>query len=116
MGLLSQAMRNKNAKKLVEVDEGIYAAIESIAKMRETTVETIVEMQLTRYIRFFERSIAYRPEDIMPFGQYKGFTVGDVIKTDPRYIAYMHTNSNAFNLDQTSIDLLESLATEDTPS
>ena len=110
MGMLSDAHSVKPKSALVSIDQGLYNALEAIASMRETTVETIMEMQLIAFVRAYERGQIFEPDDVMPYGQYKGFKVGDMIKVNPRYVNYLLSNSPIFRLSEASINLMSQLA------
>ena len=115
MGLLSDAQRMKPAKISVEIDIGLYKALEAIGGMRDIHPLTLIELQLTGFVRSFERAAVLEPNDTMPYGKYKGFKMEDVIKGDARYINYLLSHSTNFKLGEKSMELLESLETDETP-
>lgn len=117
MGMLSKAQSGQNqAAPALYLDLGLYAGLEAIAKMREIDTYKLIEMQLQKFVRAYERAQVLKPTDTMPYGQYKGYFVSDVIKADPRYINYLLANSSNFALDTESIDLMNRLETEETPT
>lgn len=113
MGMLSRAQSRKPQKVTVEIDEGIYESLKSIGVMRDIHPDTIIEMKLLAYIRAYERGQVFGPTDIMPYGQYKGYVIEEVIKVDPRYVCWLLTESAIFQLNEDAIDLLNSLKGDD---
>lgn len=107
--MLSSALKKKQETVDVPIDRGLFEALEAIGGMRDIHPHTIIAIQMTAYVRAFERSQVLMLRDIMPYGQYKGELVEDVIKVNPRYIQYLVANSNNFRLDTDAIELLESL-------
>lgn len=42
----------------------------------------------------------YNPSDILDFGKYKGKTVAEILKQDPRYIIWLLINTEKFKLSE----------------
>lgn len=48
--------------------------------------------------------------DPMPFGMYRGIAVEQMIRSDPRYVRWLYGESEIFQLDRPSLELLEELS------
>jgi len=46
------------------------------------------------------------PKDKIPFGKYKGYTIEDIIKSDPQYLYWVTENINWFALTTKSQEML----------
>ena len=113
MGMLSRALSREPKRVTVTLDEGVHAALLEVAKIRETSIETIMDLQLLGYIRSAERGRIIELQDLMPYGQYKGALLEDVIKVNPRYIQYLLSNSDTFRISEEAIKLLNKLDDHD---
>lgn len=109
MGMLSKANRKKNRKLEVQIDEGILAALKEISDIRGIEVERIINIQLYSYISTFERSKIYGLWEEMPFGKYRGIVIEEVIRTDPRYLNWLLSESDIFRLSDPAQKLLEAI-------
>lgn len=113
MGMLSRAQSRGPKRVKIEIDEGIYAALQSIGQMREVEADKIIEMQLLSYIRAYERGQVFSPSDPMPYGKYKGYLIEEIVRVDPRYICWMISESPIFKANDEVIELLNSLKGDD---
>lgn len=113
MGMLSRALATKPKRKTITLDEGVYNALLEIGASRDVHIETIIDLQLLAFVRSYERGQILRPEDAMPYGQYKGSLIQDVIKVNPRYVAYLLSNSSNFRLSEEAIQLLNYVYEDD---
>ena len=43
----------------------------------------------------------------MPYGQYAGMLIEEMIRADPRYVRFLVANSDTFQLDEAALALLE---------
>lgn len=130
MGLLSRALKDRKKAMLQELEtEQILAerhsqdiktvvampselaiTLHEMATMRGIDVEQLVITRLQAIANAYQFSKVLRLKDSMPYGQYKGVLVEDMIRADPRYVNYMASNSSIFVLDEEATELLKRLS------
>lgn len=130
MGILSRAMKNRKKEmlntleeeahlqsyiptpvvKLVQLPDELAIRLAEMAQMRNTSVELIVTTRLTAVVNAFQNQKILRLEDEMPYGQYRGTLVEDMIRSDPRYVNWLASSSDIFVLDEASTALLKELS------
>jgi hypothetical protein len=98
----------------IVIPRGLYESLQAIGDMRDVHPETIIRLHMMAYVRAYLRHQLFQAGDVMPYGQYKGALIEDVIKVNPRYIHYLIANSDTFKLDKDALELLETLDTGDT--
>ena len=107
MGMFSRATSRESKNNVVEIPDGILAALEEIARIRGISVEDIVRLQLTGYVNAFERGKVIGLHDKMPYGKYEGLLLKEIILGDPRYIAYLISNSDRFRVSEEAHKFIE---------
>lgn len=89
----------KAVREMIEKDADKYYCIE------KTLIDSPVKMK--SMVAVNEK--VYDPKhfnDPMPFGKYKGKTIGDIIQEDPSYLSWCVDNLS-FELDDECIELME---------
>lgn len=130
MGMFSRAMRNQKERLLnsvnnpvastadisvqtlddkVKLDYDLMHNLHEIAERNGTTVQKIIETRMWAYVNAYDKHKILGLNDPMPYGQYRGLLVEDMIRTDPRYVRYLASVSEIFVINDEAIALLESL-------
>jgi len=130
MGMMSRAMKKRKKEMERELDDGteviartksviagsvdfsdeLAMKLHEIASVRGTTVEALVVAKMTALCNQYENQKILRLIDMMPYGQYRGLTVEDMIRADPRYVNWLASTSDIFVLDEGATNLLAELS------
>ena len=102
-------MANKIQIELNLETEVYYQALK-ILGYRETTLEAFIELQLRMLINTDSEYQIYHLSDVLPFGQYRGSRLEDIIKGNPKYVAWLCTAAERpITLDYAAQKMLENL-------
>lgn len=128
MGMMSRAMKKRKKEMdeeldrvvestkglsviyVVELEREIAEKLHTIANERGIDVKRLVNTRMATLVNAFERERILRLTDSMPYGQYKGINIEDMIRSDPRYVNYLVSVSDIFVLDVEATELLGSLS------
>lgn len=130
MGMLSRAMKNRKkamqeeleleerlqsstavaVTKVVSMPDELAVLLSEMAQMQGTTVETIVTTRMMAFANAYKNSKVLRLHDTMPYGQYRGVLIEDMIRTDPRYTNWLASTSDIFVLDEEATAVLKELS------
>lgn len=133
MGMLSKAMKKRKKQMETELgldgsitadtpakqvvidasvvfDDSMAIKLHEIASLRGTTIQQLVTAKMTALVNQYENSRILRLEDSMPYGQYRGLNVEDMIRADPRYVNWLASESSVFVLDEEATKLLGELS------
>lgn len=129
MGMMSRAMKQRKKEmereletefaqptktividSIVEFELELAKKLTEIATIRGTTVKQLVIAKMTALCNQYENQKILRLFDTMPYGQYRGLLVEDIIRADPRYVNWLASESAIFVLDEEATQLLAELS------
>lgn len=90
----------------VTVEGRLLESLINISNDLNISVDQLVHIKLTAFINAYARGQSLGINDPMPYGQYRGLSVGEIIKVDTRYINWLVSNSDIFILDEEATQLL----------
>lgn len=94
----------------VLIDTELWGKIRKVADERGIDPHQLVQIRMQAYITSLERGKVLSLSDPMPYGQYRGILIEDVIKVDPRYVSWLASTSDIFVLDEDATNLLVELS------
>lgn len=118
MGMLSRAMRkiaetttdeNFEVHTNLRMPVRMVRDLEVLASDRGISVDKLVQIHLDKLLAQAQggREKLYNLQDVLDFGQYKGYRVEDIVRGDPRYMAWLSGTSEWFTLSAEAENLLE---------
>ncbi len=105
-------LRNQSQPKdeQIHIDADIILSLERMAAERGIDVNDLVNTRLRAMVYSFENGRELGLNDPMPFGMYRGTPVEQMIRSDPRYVRWLHGESEIFQLNEPARRLLEELS------
>lgn len=88
------------------IDDDLVADLLQMANDRQIPVGRLINSRIRSLINSYKRHRVFGLSDTMPYGQYTGMNIEEMIRADPRYVHYMASNSDTFQLDDESLALL----------
>lgn len=139
MGMLSRAMKQKRSKQdmLDELDEksktikdlqrdisfhemaaaqciklpsDLIEGLKEMVAERGVELDIFLETRLRAIYHAYTFKKVFRLDTIMPYGRYKNMLVEHIIRSDPRYVSYLASESDIFILDEEATQLLKELS------
>lgn len=118
MGMLSRAMRkiaetasdeNFEVHTNLRMPVRMVRDLEILALDRGISVDKLVQIHLDKLLAQAQgtKEKIYNLRDTMDFGQYKGYKVEEIVRGDPRYMAWLAGTSEWFTLSNEAESLLE---------
>lgn len=102
----NKALKKKSQTVAVQLPKELYVQAEDLLAQRGTDVATYLKLQLGAFIRCNK---PYGLQDRLDFGKYKDAapTVEEVVRVDPRYIAWLVSVSKTVRFEPDVLELLE---------
>lgn len=127
MGLMSRAQKRTKQDMIDQLEEQVahlqtihqnsipingdlYYGLEELAKSRGMELQAFVQTRLQAIYHAYVFQKTLTLQSYMPFGQYKGILVEDMIRADPRYTNWLASESSIFVLDEEATELLKELS------
>lgn len=122
MGMFSRASKKLEPKRSmiekalditfdrVVIDPAIVPSLERMAVERGISTTQLINVRLTAIVNAYNNHRTLNLQDPMPFGQYRGISVENMIRSDVRYVRWLFSESDIFDLDQEALDLIEELS------
>lgn len=106
----NKALKKKAQIALVPLPKELHDQVGSLLAQRGTNVATYLRLQLGAFIRCNK---PYGLQDRLDFGKYKEAapTVEEVVRVDPRYIAWLVSVSKNVKFEPEVLELLEEMYT-----
>lgn len=94
----------------VNFPDSLALKLHEISQLRGISVENLVIAKMTALCNQYEKSKVLSLHHTMPYGQYQGLLVEEMIRADPRYVNWLASESDIFTLDDEALALLTELS------
>jgi len=93
----------------IVIDEDLLGPLYAMAQDRGLSISRLVNSRIRSLVNAYKKYKVLTLQDDMPYGQYMGMNMEEMIRSDPRYVRFLVANSDIFELDTDAQELLENM-------
>lgn len=130
MGMLSRAMKSRKKEmldelenetalksstnleviKVISLPNDLATTLAEMSAIRGIGVEQLIFTHMISICNAYQNQKVLNLNSVMPYGKYRGVLIEDMIRSDPRYVNWLASESEIFVLDEGTTQLLVSLS------